>query len=98
MIRCYGIFSPLIINSCLTQRDLPRRLPPTLVTSETDYGRWIVACCRAHPIVCRCCTLCPRNTGPSERLARPRRLASHFPFAVSAVRLDNPLSRERSTL
>jgi hypothetical protein len=62
-------------------------LRPTLCTlsslNETYCGRWIVACCLAHPVVCRCCNLCPKSTGSTQRLVRPQRFASHFPFALS---------------
>ena len=45
--------------------------------------RSIVAYCAVHPAVCRCYTLCPKNTGRPERSATPQSLASHFPFAFS---------------
>jgi hypothetical protein len=54
--------------------------------SETHCGLWIVACCRAHPIACRCYNFCPTSRelrGPSAK--RPK-FASHFPLAFSPWR------------
>ena len=55
----------------------------TTSLSETYCGRWIVACYRAHPVADRCCIPCPKSRGRTELLARPQRLACHFPFAFS---------------
>jgi hypothetical protein len=51
--------------------------------SERNCGRSIVAYCAVHPAVCRCYTLCPKNTGRPERSATPQSLASRFPFGFS---------------
>ena len=51
--------------------------------NETYCGRYLVACCRGHPIVCRCCNLCPKSRGRKERLARLQGPAFHFPFTFS---------------
>ena len=65
--------------------------------SETYCGRWIVACYRAHPVAGRCCNLCPKSKGRTELLARPQRIACHFPFAFSpATRLSRTAFRERT--
>src|ERR1700682_2110887 len=34
--------------------------PSAHFLNETYCGRWLVACCQAHPIVCRCCNLVPK--------------------------------------
>src|ERR1700730_17883003 len=51
--------------------------------NETCCGRWLGACCRAHPPVCRCCNPCPKSRGRTEQSARPRIRASHFLFGCS---------------
>jgi hypothetical protein len=61
--------------------EIPRYSGPSL--NETYCGRWLAACCRAHPPVCRCCNPCPKSRGPIEQSARPRIRAFHFPFACS---------------
>jgi hypothetical protein len=60
---------------------IPRYLGPSL--NETYCGRWLAACCRAHPPDCRCCNPGPKSRGRAEQSARPRLRASHFPFACS---------------
>src|ERR1700687_5719972 len=78
-----GDHTPLVLR-------IPRYPGPSL--NETYCGRWLAACRRAHPPVCRCCNPCPKSRGPTEQSARPRIRASHFPFPSRSVghREDRP--------
>src|SRR5882762_4171155 len=85
-------FSPSSTRRRMTSERPGQLQIAVLITSlsETYCGRWIVACYRAHPVAGRCCNLCPKSKGRTELLARPQRIACHFPFAFSP-RCENEL-------
>lgn len=80
-----GIYTPRFLRTRhnAERRSAFRGYPDAPALSETCYGRWLVACYLAQPIVCRRCSLCPKSRERTKRLARPRSFASHSSFAFA---------------
>jgi hypothetical protein len=70
--------------------------------NESYCVKWPAPYCPDHPVICCCCSLCPKSRGPRERSVRRRKFASHFsqsmPFSggVLATRLLLPLRVRRA--